>query len=82
MLLNILGWHVLKSERSICSAGRLFSTWVSLFVVGVDSLVSNVTGGWMDKTKDEINSFSRRLIAQWEPKVFFITDSGQTFNIP
>lgn len=42
-----------------------------MFVVGDDSRASNVTGGWMDKTKDQINSFSRRLIAQWEPKVFF-----------
>lgn len=43
---------------------------MSLFVVGVDSPASNVTGGWMDKTKDQINSFSPSLIAQWEPKVF------------
>lgn len=26
----------------------------------------------MDKTKDQINSFSHRLIAQWEPKVFLL----------
>lgn len=44
---------------------------VSLFVVAVDSPVSKVTGGWMDKTKDQINSFSPSLIARWEPKLFF-----------
>lgn len=47
-----------------------FPTWVSLIVVGVDSPASNVTGVWRDKTKDQIDSFSCRLIAQWEPKVF------------
>lgn len=48
-----------------------FPSWVCLIVARVDSLVSNVTGGWMDKTKDQINSFSYRLIAQWELKFFF-----------
>lgn len=43
-----------------------------MFAVGDDSPVSDVTGGWMDKTKDQINSFSHRLIAQWEPKGFLL----------
>lgn len=47
------------------------SLWASVFVVGDDSHVSNVTGGWMDKAKDQINSFSHCLIAHWEPKVFY-----------
>lgn len=51
---------------------NLFSLLAAVFVVGDDSLVSNVTGGWMDKTKDQINSFSHRLNAQWEPKVFLL----------
>lgn len=49
-----------------------FSLWAYVFVVGEDSPAINVTGGWMDKTKDQINSFSHRLIAQWEPKVFLL----------
>lgn len=43
-----------------------------MFVVGDDSPASNVTGGWMEKTKDQINSFSHRLIAQWEPEFFLL----------
>lgn len=43
---------------------------VSLFVVGADSQVCSVTGGWIDKTKDQINSFSPGLIARWESKLF------------
>lgn len=49
-----------------------FSLWAFVSVLGDDSLVSDVTGGWMDKTKHQINSFSYRLIAQWEPKVFLL----------
>lgn len=41
-----------------------------LFVVGVESLVCSVRGGWTDKTKDQINSFSLSLIARWESKLF------------
>lgn len=54
-----------------------------LFAVVDGSPVSNVTSGWMDKTKDQINSFSCCLIACWEPKRFFFYYCfGQTFNIP
>lgn len=63
--------NILDKTDFIAAPYHNFSYWVSLFVVGDDSPMSNVTGGWIDKTKDQINSFSHRLIAQWEPKVFY-----------
>lgn len=59
---------------SIDAIGRIIShaatDIVTLFVPGADSLVSSATGGWMNKTKDQINSFGRGLIARWEAKLF------------
>lgn len=54
--------------------------------VCADSPVCSATGWWMDKTKDQINSFGPGLIARWESKLFslfFFLNIGpdQTFNI-
>lgn len=43
---------------------------VTMFVLGADSPVSSAAGGWMNKTKDQINSFGPGLIAWWESKLF------------
>lgn len=43
---------------------------VPLSVVGADSQECSVTGGWIDKTKDQIDTFSPGLIARWESKLF------------
>lgn len=45
---------------------------VSPFVVGADSQVCSLTGRWIDKTKDQINSFSPGLIARWDSKLFYL----------
>lgn len=60
---------------------------VPLCVLGADSQECSVTGGWIDKTKDQIDTFSPGLIARWESKLFFlffflkIMGPDQTFNI-
>lgn len=48
---------------------------VTLFVLGADSPVSSAAGGWMNKTKDQINSFGPGLIARWESKLFSLSFS-------
>lgn len=54
-------WSIEVIGKSISHAA---CDTVSLFVVGADSQVCSVTGGWIDKTKDQINSFSPGLIAR------------------
>lgn len=61
-----------KKRKIVLQCKATISPSGCLIVARVDSLVSNVTGGWMDKTKDQINSFSYLLIAQWELKFFVL----------